>query len=175
MRVHLWMGLSVISLIAFGSDSSLAQIGAAQCVDRGLDGAYAPWGQIAVEADTATGENNVPAHAIPIGTRIHLTLAHRDDVAFVLPPEEPNMPVEYVYSGMAHFTLPEAGTYRIASVEGMWIDVVQNGVLVTSTAFGRGPECMGKHVDFPLTAGEAVLQLSGGPYETVDVLIVKVP
>jgi hypothetical protein len=57
----------------------------------------------------------------------------------------------------------------------MWLDVVQNGRLVMSTAFGRGPQCLGKFVEFPLGPGDAVLQMSGGPYETADILIVPSP
>ena len=58
--------------------------------------------------------------------------------------------------------------------EGMRVDVVADGI-ADSTAFGRGPHCSGKFVDFRLHAGEAMLQLVGAPYETVAVLILPRP
>jgi hypothetical protein len=169
-RTGLGTGILLASFLAAAGASS--QIGAPACTDAGLDGIYAPWAEDAADAATATGAGDVSGHSIALGVRTQLSLKHRDEVVFVLPPEEPDMPAEYVYSGMVVFDVPEAGTYRIASVEGMWLDVVQDGALIASTAFGRGPECMGKFVEFPLQAGDAVLQLSGGPYETVDILIV---
>jgi len=175
MRQHPTTALCVMSFLSFSAGTAMAQIGAAQCVDRSLTGPFTAWAEAPADAETATGAGDVADHTVPMNTRTHLKLQHRDHVEFLAPPEEPNMPADYVYSGMVSFTVPIAGTYRIASVEGMWLDVVQNGALVTSTAFGRGPECMGKRVDFPLEAGDAVLQLSGGPYEVVDILIAKVP
>ena len=71
--------------------------------------------------------------------------------------------------------MPEDKTYRVVTDEGMRIDVVADGKLVESTAFGRGPHCSGKFVDFPLHAGEAMLQLVGAPYEAFTVLILPRP
>jgi hypothetical protein len=84
-------------------------------------------------------------------------------------------PKQYVYVGISAFQVPKDGTYRVVTDEGMRIDVVAHGKLAESTAFGRGPHCSGKFVDFRLHAGEAILQLVGAPYESVAVLILPRP
>ncbi len=112
---------------------------------------------------------------LPLGARTQLKLAQKDIVKFAVTPGGLPQPKEYMYVGLAGFTVPKDGTYRVVTSEGMRVDVVVNGTLVESNGFGRGIACDGKHVDFPLKAGLAILQLAGAPYEAVDVLIVPIP
>lgn len=143
--------------------------------ESGLTGTLTAWSGEKAKAVTAHNAGDVNRTVIEVGKRTSLTMAARGGVQFVLPPEQKDMPAQYVYSAMASFRVPEAGTYSVVLSEGMWIDIVQNGALAKSTTFGRGPACttIGKKVEFPLPAGDAVLQLFGAPYATVDVLIVK--
>jgi hypothetical protein len=69
------------------------------------------------------------------------------------------------------FQVPKDGTDRVVTDEGIRTDVVAVGKLADSMAFGRGPHCSGKFVDFRRHPGQAMLQLLGAPYETVAVLI----
>ncbi len=60
---------------------------------------------------------------------------------------------------------------------GGWIDVLENGRAVTSSAHGHGADCSGmvKIVDFPLKAGEHILQIEGSKEDTVGILVVRLP
>ncbi|MDQ1674842.1 MAG: hypothetical protein QOC98_3404, partial [Frankiaceae bacterium] len=56
-----------------------------------------------------------------------------------------------------------AGTYQVALSEAAWIDLVQGGAPLRSAANGHGPACSSIHkiVDFALSPGRYVIQLSG--------------
>ena len=71
------------------------------------------------------------------------------------------------------FQVARAGTYRVALGTSAWIDVVRAGRALPSQAHGHGPACTGirKIVDFRLTPGRYVLQLSGTMATTLPVLI----
>jgi len=87
------------------------------------------------------------------------------------------MPKQYVYSGMISFGVPKDGVYSVMISEANWIDVVQNGEPIQSLDLrGRVPCAKyGKKIDFPLRAGDAIVQFFGAPYETADVLIAPAP
>lgn len=80
-------------------------------------------------------------------------------------------------AGMFAFTVDRPGTYRVALGSGGWIDVLEHGKAVTSSAHGHGAECSGivKMVDFPLEAGEHVLQVEGSKEATIGLLIARLP
>ncbi len=102
-----------------------------------------------------------------------LTLRPAAEVQFKSPPEQtkPGM------AGTFAFSVPAAGTYRIALGSAAWVDVIENGKAVKSVAHRHGPACTSirKVVDFPLAAGEHWLQLNGSPASTIKVLIVAAP
>jgi hypothetical protein len=64
--------------------------------------------------------------------------------------------------GLVAVMIPEAGTWQVSLNSGAWIDVLQNGIAVTSTAHGHAFTCSGlrKVVDFPLAPGRVVIQIS---------------
>jgi len=80
-------------------------------------------------------------------------------------------------AGIFAFSVDQPGTYRVALGSGGWVDVLEGGKAVESSAHGHGPECSGivKMVDFPLKAGEHVLQLEGSKEATVGILIARLP
>ncbi|HEY1124039.1 MAG TPA: homogentisate 1,2-dioxygenase [Sphingobium sp.] len=80
-------------------------------------------------------------------------------------------------AGMFAFTVDQPGTYRVALGSGGWVDVLESGKAVASSAHGHGAECSGivKMVDFPLKAGEHVLQVEGSKDATVGILIARLP
>jgi hypothetical protein len=117
------------------------------------------------------------AHApFPLGQRITLKLARTDSVKFAHQPGE-QMPKQYIYSGMISVRVPKDGDYTVMIGEANWVDAVQNGQLVTAREMGRRIACAkyGKKLEFPLKAGNAIVQFFGAPYETVDVLVAPAP
>ena len=145
----------------------------AVCADPDLKGSLAAWtnpARTAKATQDATGANAAP---IAVGWPTHLTLVKSDSVHFVAPTRK-DMPKDFIYGGLASFDVPKDGTYRVAAVEGPWMDVIQNGSVATSVSFGKGFNCEGKHVDFPLKAGRVLLQMVGSPDAAIDVLIVPI-
>jgi len=59
--------------------------------------------------------------------------------------------------------VPSPGTYRVTLSALAWIDVIQNGHILQSTAFSSASGCPGiaKSVKFELTAAPFVVELSG--------------
>ena len=119
--------------------------------------------------------NEARGHPLTLGKPNDVVLVTRDSAHFAAAPGGAEQPKQYVYAGILAFHVAGDGTYRVVTSEGMRIDVVVDGKLVDSTAFGRGPRCLGKFVDFPLHSGDATLQLVGAPYATVTVLILYRP
>lgn len=172
-------GLMIVAAIAALGMSTSARAAEAQgaeatCASTKAGSPLAAWTGHIADLKTATGQTGLKGAVIAIGTRTHLSLADSDQVKFAQQPEKTE-PAGTGYSGMASFNVPKDGTYRIAAVNGLWIDVAQNGALIKSIAHGHGPDCKGKAVDFPLKAGAATLQLSGGRDAAADILIAPVP
>jgi len=141
------------------------------CVEKQPADVVAAWGLPQVPAQSAHDPAEARTHNLILDKPNRLNLVTRANMHFAVAPGGAEQPEQYKYAGLATFRVPKDGTYRVVTDEGMRIDVVAGGKLVDSTAFGRGPRCSGKFVDFPLHAGEAMLQLVGAPYESVTVLI----
>lgn len=133
------------------------------------------WARPAIDAQSGHDAQDARAHPLILATPNKVKLVTGASARLPLAPGGAEQPKQYIYVGLAEFQIPQDGTYRVVTDEGMRIDVVADGKLVESTAFGRGPHCSGKFVDFPLHAGEAILQLAGAPYESVGVLILARP
>lgn len=80
------------------------------------------------------------------------------------------------YAGQLAFRVASAGTYRVALDSGLWVDVVANGKTVASATHGHGPACSGvrKMVDFVLTPGRYVIQLSGAAKPAAVVMVARI-
>lgn len=145
------------------------------CAERQPPDVVAAWALPKVPAQSAHDVAEARPHPLALGQPNRLKLVTRATIHLPVAPGGAAQPDQYMYAGLATFRIPKDGTYRVVTDEGMRIDVVADGKLVDSTAFGRGPHCSGKFVDFPLHAGEAALQLVGAPYESVTVLILPRP
>lgn len=112
---------------------------------------------------------------IPIGKTVKGDLYSKGSVQFVDRPEEPGGSISY--AGMLPFKIEKEGTYRVIIGEHAWIEIVQNHQFIKSSHHQRGPACVnvGKMVDFPLKAGNYVLELSASGKQVMKVLIVPVP
>lgn len=80
-------------------------------------------------------------------------------------------------AGIFAFSVDRPGTYRVALGSAGWVDVLEGGKAIESSAHGHGAECSGivKLVDFPLKAGEHVLQIEGSKEAVVGLMVVRVP
>jgi hypothetical protein len=69
--------------------------------------------------------------------------------------------------------LPKPGTYRITLSQGAWIDVIQDGIVVKSTASSGATGCDGvrKSVKFELAPGPIVIELSGTTAHAIAVVV----
>lgn len=78
--------------------------------------------------------------------------------------------------GTLAVSIATAGTYRLALGGAAWVDLVQGGKAVTSSAHDHGPKCTGvrKLVDFKLTPGTYAIQLSGSATTSLALMLVKV-
>jgi hypothetical protein len=179
MRIAGW--LLVAGALALSGSAAWAQVGPVvdapppPCQETQPAAAVAAWTKPATSVASAHDAAEAKTHLLPIGARATLKLARKDTVKLPVTPGGAPQPKEYIYAGLAGFTVPKDGTYRVITGEGMRIDVVADNAIVKSTAFGKGVACDGKHVDFSLKAGTAMLQLAGAPYDSVDVLIVPAP
>lgn len=108
---------------------------------------------------------------LPIGKAAQLSLSPTPTVRFPVRPERPAAPG--THGGIVAFTVTRPGTYRVALGSGMWIDLIRDGRAIASATHAHGPTCSGirKMVDFRLTPGRHLLQLSGGKEPSVTVMI----
>ena len=104
-----------------------------------------------------------------------MALLPTPNIVYPLRPEHPGGTVSY--GGLLHFTVEQPGTYRVAIGSAAWIDVVQDGHAVESSAHGPGPACSGirKMVDFPLAAGSYLLEIAGNGTAALPVLVTRQP
>jgi hypothetical protein len=90
----------------------------------------------------------------------------------MVPSRAPKSPDSY--AGFVRVSaLPRAATYRITLSEGAWIDVVQDGHDVKSSAFSGAMGCDGvrKSVKFELTAGPFIIEISGTTAHAIAVVV----
>jgi hypothetical protein len=131
---------------------------------------FSRWSQ---RSPAKAGTSTRTAPVVVIGRGVDLQLAPADQVT---PAAQPGKPAEgETNAGLALFQVSRGGTYRVALGEAAWIDVIRAGRAMPATGHGHGPICTGirKIVDFRLTPGRYVLQLTGTPATTVPMLIAR--
>ncbi len=90
----------------------------------------------------------------------------------VAPSRAPKSPDSY--AGFVNAAaLPKAGTYRVTLAAPAWIDVIQNGHALQSTAFSGAAGCAGlaKSVKFELSAAPFTVELSGTTAHAVSFVV----
>ncbi len=80
------------------------------------------------------------------------------------------------HAGTLTLTVQEAGNYRVALGGRAWVDLVDTGRALSSSAHGHGPKCTGirKMVDYTLKPGRYTIQLSGSQADNMPLLVAKV-
>lgn len=175
-RTYLGYAVPALALLALPGGPAMAQQeqGAAACPVAVLPPEFAAWASPA-PLSAAADEAGLGSATLSVGTAVDATLLPRPGVRYLVRPEKPGGTVSH--GGMLAFDVKEAGTYRVALAGGAWIDVIEKGRSVISSAHGHGPECSGirKMVDFPLAPGRHVLQIASSGTGTLRLLIVRLP
>ncbi len=83
----------------------------------------------------ATDSSALDKAQLTLGKAGHVTLHAIPKIAFATPPER--KPDPSLHGGLVAVTIPTAGNYRVGLSSGAWIDVLQEGKPVTSTAHGE--------------------------------------
>jgi hypothetical protein len=115
-----------------------------------------------------------PLPQIAIGTLFELQLAPQKDVVFVAAPSR-RLLAEGSFAGIARFSVPAAGLYRITIDGPFWIDVISGTIALDSNDFGGRQTCplFRKSVEYALLADTPlVLQLNGAARAVVRVTVV---
>lgn len=155
MRLALALPLLLLATPVWADDDACAKFKWSVAHARALFAAPAPL--------AATG-------ALTIGDKGY-RVALADDLALPVPPER--APKAGTHEARLTIAVAKSGVYQITLSDEGWIDVAQNGALVKSSAFSGQKGCPGvrKSVRFPLTAGEAVAQISNVDATTLDVAV----
>jgi hypothetical protein len=175
MRVRLNLLAAAIARLVM-SAPALAQEARPQCapMDANLPPELAAWGQKR-DIVSATRAADLATAALTPGQAVNATLHPTRQVAYVAQPEKPGGSV--AHGGLLRVRIASAGTYRFVLGSGAWIDVLKNGTRLVSSAHAPGPSCSTarKMVEFPLEAGDYVLQVSANADPELSILIVPRP
>jgi hypothetical protein len=133
------------------------------------------WSMLAYH-DAAASAATLAAARLTVGETARVSLVHTPAVSYPLRPEKPG--ASDSYGGLLQLVVPARGTYRLVLGSRAWIDLVApGGTPVPSAAHSMGPACTGirKMVDFTLSPGSYVVQLSGNAEPATSVLALRLP
>ncbi len=101
-----------------------------------------------------------------------LALVPFDNAKLPAPPERAPKSTD-TFAGFLHAAAPRSATYRITVSDAAWIDVVQNGQSVKSSAFSGATGCDGvrKSVKFALTAAPFTIELSSVAASVIKIAV----
>lgn len=169
------IGVLFFGLIEAGQALAQPPPAAADCAapNSGLPAELAAWTDGVDRVASASANGLAQARLTP-GVTVHLTLRPGKDVTFPRVPEK--APAPESGGGLVSLSIHQPGTYRIALSTAAWIDVVKDGQFQSPIAHAHGPACttIRKMVDFALTPGDYLIQLSGAPDAGMDLLVVPV-
>jgi hypothetical protein len=128
-----------------------------------------------VSVKAAGSAKAIAVGAIGLGTSAKVALLPTPKVLYPARPEKPGGGASF--GGLLGFIIAKAGTYRVALGSPAWVDVASGGKAIASTAHAHGPKCSGirKLVDFPLTPGRYVLEVSGNEAPAVTLMVTALP
>ena len=127
---------------------------------------------MAVTAASAAG----PAPSLDVDKLYDITLTPQGKVNFVLAPAKKAL-ADGAFAGMVKLHIPSPGKYRVSMSEGFWIDVIADGKFAPTDDFTGAHECRAprKIVQYPLPAGDLVLQFSNTNSASVRVTVTAAP
>ena len=159
----------VLALAAIAGPAFAQEAAPCPAAPAPLPAELAGWAS-ATSVTAAATATDIGKAQIPVSSRADIALLPATQVQFLAPEKAP---MAGTSSGMVHFTVAIARTYRVALGAGAWIDVVRDGKAIGSGAHGHGVPCtpVRKTGDFALTPGDYILQISGNRDTTISVLI----
>ena len=115
-----------------------------------------------------------PVPFLVVGRAAATTLPATEQVRFVGVPGHRTGAIRY--AGLVALDVRLPGTYRLALGGPAWIDMLSNERPLEAIAHGHGSECSSvrKMVDFRLTPGRYVVQLSDAPSPILQAMIVRI-
>jgi hypothetical protein len=125
-------------------------------------------------ADLRTVASGAMLDAVP-ERGIALELKPNASVAYVLPPErQPKLPDSS--GGVVSAPVSKAGPYQVTTNAEAWLDVIQNGKPVASTAHSGRRDCadIRKSVRFDLEPGTVTIQLSGVDSKLIKLAVLPI-
>lgn len=134
---------------------------------RGMEGWSRP-------GPAAAGANpSQPTLLVP-GTAVRAKLLPVSGVTYAARPAKPGAATSH--GGVFAFDVARAGRYRVALGSAAWIDVLRGTTPVVSVAHGHGPACstIRKMVDFDLTPGRHLVQITGSEAAAVTLMVTPV-
>jgi hypothetical protein len=164
--------LLVLAPTALAQQQPATAPAACAAKDTALTAELKPW-TTRTPVKAAASNGDIKAANLKVGQAYAATLAATPDVKYAATPEKPGGSVSK--GGMFGLTVKEAGTYGVALGAGAWVDVLKDGKPLQSGAFGHGPECstIRKIVNFDLTPGEYVVQISANADAELAMMVVK--
>jgi hypothetical protein len=125
-----------------------------------------------VTAATAAG----PTPTLEVDKLYDIALTPQDKVSFVMAPAKKAL-ADGAFGGMVKLHIPAAGKYRVSMSDGFWIDVITDGKFAPTDDFTGSHECRAprKIVQYPLPAGDLVLQFSNATSTSVKVTVTATP
>jgi hypothetical protein len=119
----------------------------------------------AARPDTASGASFAG------GPPLALTLKLATGVALPVASERPSDPAKY--AGFISISAPKPGDYLVSLSSEAWIDVIQDGKPVASTAHSGDPNCpdLRKSVRFTLSAKPITLEISNAPADHILIAV----
>jgi hypothetical protein len=130
-------------------------------VDAGLPANYAPWRRPAPAAGT-----------LHPGTAVQIALRPIAELQAAVPPHQTRDGA--TMGARLDLEISAAGTYEILVDHAAWIDLVQGGAALRSTARAQALPCttVRKIIDFSLSPGRYVIQLSGTAAASARLLVI---
>jgi hypothetical protein len=169
--------ITPIVLAAMLGGSALSAHADDACVDFKWDTAK-EHALFAGSADPLTlGADPKSAPTIVPNRLYELQLVPQERVTFAVSPGKRNATLS-ANAGLATFTIPSAGSYRVSVDAPFWIDVVSNGALVAAKDFQGQHGCPPPHkiVEFDLLGTRAfILQLSNATAGSVRLTVTPTP
>jgi hypothetical protein len=178
MRLTVIAGMIAVAVFGVGAQAqtpgaSPSTAAACPAMPAKLTGVYAPWSDKG-DLASATSAADADQHKLVVGKAYAAALKPTPEVKFSKQPGKPGAAT--TYSGLFSLEIADAATYFIALGEAAWIDLVdKDGKAVESVTHGHGPDCSGirKFVDFKLSKGAYIIQVSGAAPKAAGILVGK--
>lgn len=172
----LFAGAVLLARPAIAQVAPHAAPACAEVSDSRLPADFAGWASTASQLKASAGGAADMVPLLPGDRPAEVRLLPAASVALPVAPGQARAP-DKAHAGLVRIAIPQTGTWRLAASTPVWIDVVSGRTPVASSGHGRMAPCtsLRKVVEFPLDAGDYVVQLSGNPGPDLRLLLTRKP